>query len=39
MPLTYEDADEDYKEKSSIRVVSSKELADVIADHDVVMNY
>jgi tRNA 2-thiouridine synthesizing protein C len=39
MPLTYEDADEDYQEKSSIRVVSSAELADIIAGHDVILNY
>lgn len=39
MPLTYEDADEDYQEKPSIRVVSAKELADIIADSDVVLNY
>lgn len=39
MPLTYEDADDDYKEKPSIRVVSSAELADIIAGHDVVLNY
>jgi tRNA 2-thiouridine synthesizing protein C len=39
MPLTYEDAEDDYKEKPSIRVVGSKELADIIADHDVILNY
>ncbi len=39
MPLTYEDENDDYKEKPSIRVVSAKELADIIATQDVLLNY
>lgn len=39
MPLTYEDEDDDYKEKPSIRIVDSKELAELIADQDVILNY
>lgn len=39
MPLTYEDEDDDYEEKPSIRIVDSKELAELIADQDVILNY
>ena len=39
MPLTYEDEDDDYEEKNSIRVVDSAELADIIAKQDVIFNY
>lgn len=39
MPLTYEDEDDDYKEKPSIRVVGSEELAEIIAQQDVIFNY
>ncbi len=39
MPLTYEDEDDDYEEKSSIIVVDSEELAEIIADQDVLLNY
>ena len=39
MPLTYEDEDDDYKEKPSIRIIDSEELAELIADQDVILNY
>jgi len=39
MPLTYEDEDDDYAEKPSIRIVDSNELAELIADQDVILNY
>ena len=39
MPLTYEDQDDDYQEKPSIRVVDSEQLADIIAEQDVLLNY
>ena len=39
MPLTYEDEDDDWAEKSSIHVVSSAELADIIEDQDVLLNF
>jgi len=39
MPLTYEDEDDDYKEKASIRIVDSAELAALLADQDVILNY
>lgn len=39
MPLTYEDEDDDYKEKPSIRIVDSEVLAELIADQDVIFNY
>lgn len=39
MPLTYEDEDDDYKEKPSIRIVDSEALAELIADQDVIFNY
>ena len=39
MPLTYEDADEDYAEKDSIRVVSSQELAELFEQSDVLFNF
>ena len=37
--LTWEDEDEDYAEKDSIRLVSRAELADVLADQDVLFNF
>lgn len=39
MPLTYEDEEDDYAEKSSIHVVSSAELADIMAGQDVVLSF
>ena len=39
MPLTYEDEDDDWAEKDSIRVVSSAELADIIEQQDVILNF
>ncbi len=39
MPLTWEDEDDDYIEKPSIRVVGSDELAKIIAGQDVIFNY
>jgi tRNA 2-thiouridine synthesizing protein C len=37
--LVWEDEDEDYAEKDSIRLVSRAELADVIAGQDVLFNF
>lgn len=39
MHLTYEDEDEDYAEKDSIKLVSSKELADIMEQQDVLYNF
>ena len=39
MPLTYEDEDDDYEEKPSIRLVNSSELTEIIAEQDVLLNY
>ncbi len=39
LPLTWEDEDDDWAEKDSIRVVSSAELADIIDAHDVILNF
>ncbi len=39
MPLTYEDEDDDWAQKDSIRVVSSQELAEVIDQQDVILNF
>lgn len=39
MPLTWEDEDDDYIEKPSIRVVDSNELAQLIAEQDAIFNY
>ena len=39
MPLTYEDEDDDWAEKDSIHVVSSAELADIIDQQDVILNF
>ena len=39
MPLTWEDEDDDYAEKPSIRLVSSAELAAVFDDQDVVLSF
>ena len=39
MPLVYEDEDDDWAEKPMIHVVSSDELAGIIQDADVVLNF
>jgi tRNA 2-thiouridine synthesizing protein C len=39
MPLTYEDEDDDWAEKDSVHVVSSAELADIIEQQDVILNF
>jgi tRNA 2-thiouridine synthesizing protein C len=37
--LTYEDEDEDYAEKDSIRLVSRAELADIMDQQDVILSF
>jgi len=37
--IEYEDEDDDYAEKPSIRLVSRAEMADVMADQDVVLSF
>jgi len=37
--ITWEDEDEDYVEKPSIRIISRAEMADVMADQDVVLSF
>lgn len=39
MALTYEDEDDDWAEKPSIRIVSSSELSEIIAEQDVLLNF
>ncbi len=39
MPLTYEDEDDDWAEKDSIRVVSRTEMADLMDQQDVLFNF
>ncbi len=39
MPLKYEDENDDYAEKDSIRVVSSKELAEIFDQQEVLFNF
>lgn len=39
MPLTYEDEDDDWAEKESLRVVDSSELATVMSEQDVVLSF
>lgn len=39
LELKYEDEDDDYAEKDSIRVISRKELADVMDSQDVVLSF
>ncbi len=39
LELTWEDMDDDYKVKSSIHVVSSKELSEIMAAQDVVLSF
>ncbi|MGV6811820.1 MAG: sulfurtransferase complex subunit TusC [Brevirhabdus sp.] len=37
--IMYEDEDDDWEEKPSIRIVSRSEMADVMADQDVVLSF
>lgn len=37
--ITYEDEDDDWEEKPSIRVVSRSELTEIMADQDVVLSF
>jgi tRNA 2-thiouridine synthesizing protein C len=39
MEITYEDEDEDFAEKPSIRIVSRSELTEIMAQQDVLMNF
>lgn len=39
LPLTYEDEDDDWAEKDSIKVVSSAELAELMDQSDVVLSF
>jgi tRNA 2-thiouridine synthesizing protein C len=39
MPITYEDEDDDYAEKSSIHIVSRVEMAEIIAGQDVILSF
>lgn len=39
MPLTYEDEDDDWAEKDSIRVVSRDEMAELMNQQDVLFNF
>ena len=39
LELTYEDEDDDWAEKSSIRIVSAAELADIMDQQDVVLSF
>jgi tRNA 2-thiouridine synthesizing protein C len=39
MPLTYEDEDDDWAEKDSIRLVSRAELADIMDDQDILFSF
>lgn len=39
LPLTYEDEDDDWAEKDSIKVVSASELAQIMDQADVVMSF
>jgi len=37
--IMWEDEDEDYAEKPSIRIISRSEMADVMADQDVILSF
>ena len=39
MPLTYEDEDDDWAEKDAIRIVGADELAEIIEQQDVLLNF
>jgi tRNA 2-thiouridine synthesizing protein C len=37
--ITYEDEDDDWKEKPSIHIVSRSQMADIMADQDVILSF
>ncbi|MDJ0957109.1 MAG: sulfurtransferase complex subunit TusC [Arenicellales bacterium] len=39
MELTYEDEDDDWAEKPSVKIVDREELANLIAEQDVILNF
>jgi tRNA 2-thiouridine synthesizing protein C len=39
MEITYEDEDEDFAEKPSVRIVSRSELTEIMAQQDVLLNF
>jgi tRNA 2-thiouridine synthesizing protein C len=39
MPITYEDEDDDYAEKPSIKLVDRREMVRLIADNDVILSF
>jgi tRNA 2-thiouridine synthesizing protein C len=39
MPIVYEDEDDDYAEKPSVRVVSRMEMAQIMAEQDVTFSF
>ncbi|GMQ96908.1 MAG: sulfurtransferase complex subunit TusC [Gammaproteobacteria bacterium] len=39
MELTYEDEDDDYAEKPSIRLISCSEITDLMEEQDVILNF
>ncbi len=39
MPITYEDEDEDYAEKPSIRIVDRAEMARIMSEQDVILSF
>lgn len=39
MAITYEDEDDDYEEKPSIRIVGRAELAEIMASQDVILSF
>jgi tRNA 2-thiouridine synthesizing protein C len=39
MPITYEDEDEDYAEKPSIRLVDRSEMVRIISEQDVILSF
>ncbi len=39
MELTYEDEDDDYAEKPSIRLISRSEITDLMEEQDVILNF
>ncbi len=39
MPLVYEDEDDDWEEKPSVKVVSNAELKDIMSDQDVCLSF
>ena len=39
MPLVYEDEDDDWKEKPSVRVISNAELSKIMSEQDVCLSF